>query len=44
MLENQLSLTLSAGRPAAITSDVAGTTRDVIETRVDLKGLAGDIS
>jgi tRNA modification GTPase len=29
-----------AGRPAAITSDVAGTTRDVIETRVDLKGLA----
>jgi tRNA modification GTPase len=29
-----------AGRQAAITSDVAGTTRDVIETRVDLKGLA----
>ena len=29
-----------AGRQAAITSDVAGTTRDVIEIRVDLKGLA----
>ena len=29
-----------AGRQAAITSDVAGTTRDVIEVRVDLKGLA----
>ena len=28
------------GRQAAITSDVAGTTRDVIEARVDLKGLA----
>ena len=29
-----------AGRQAAITSDVAGTTRDIIEVRVDLKGLA----
>ena len=29
-----------AGRQAAITSDVAGTTRDVIEVRVDLMGLA----
>ncbi len=28
-----------AGRQAAITSDVAGTTRDVLEVRVDLKGL-----
>lgn len=28
-----------AGRPAAITSDVAGTTRDVIEVRMDLGGL-----
>ena len=28
------------GRQAAITSDVAGTTRDVIECRVDLQGLA----
>ena len=28
-----------AGRQAAITSDVAGTTRDVLEIRVDLKGL-----
>lgn len=28
-----------AGRDAAITSDVAGTTRDVIEVRMDLKGL-----
>jgi tRNA modification GTPase len=29
-----------AGRQAAITSDIAGTTRDIIEVRVDLKGLA----
>lgn len=29
-----------AGRDAAITSDVAGTTRDVIEVRMDLRGLA----
>lgn len=29
-----------AGRDAAITSDVAGTTRDVIEVRMDLGGLA----
>ena len=29
-----------AGREAAITSDVAGTTRDVIEVRMDLAGLA----
>ncbi|QPH55886.1 tRNA uridine-5-carboxymethylaminomethyl(34) synthesis GTPase MnmE [Pontivivens ytuae] len=29
-----------AGRKAAITSDVAGTTRDVIEVRMDLGGLA----
>ena len=28
-----------AGRDAAITSDVAGTTRDVIEVRMDLRGL-----
>ena len=28
-----------AGRQAAITSDVAGTTRDVLEIRIDLKGL-----
>ncbi len=28
-----------AGRDAAITSDVAGTTRDVIEVRMDIKGL-----
>ena len=28
-----------AGRQAAITSDVAGTTRDVLEVRVDLNGL-----
>ncbi|MDF0601280.1 tRNA uridine-5-carboxymethylaminomethyl(34) synthesis GTPase MnmE [Psychromarinibacter sp. C21-152] len=28
-----------AGRDAAITSEVAGTTRDVIEVRMDLKGL-----
>lgn len=28
-----------AGRPAAITSDVAGTTRDVIEVQMDLNGL-----
>ncbi|WP_375174056.1 tRNA uridine-5-carboxymethylaminomethyl(34) synthesis GTPase MnmE [Pseudooceanicola sp.] len=28
-----------AGREAAITSDVAGTTRDVIEVRMDLEGL-----
>lgn len=28
-----------AGREAAITSEVAGTTRDVIEVRMDLKGL-----
>lgn len=29
-----------AGREAAITSDVAGTTRDVIEVRMDIDGLA----
>ncbi|MBD3625058.1 MAG: tRNA uridine-5-carboxymethylaminomethyl(34) synthesis GTPase MnmE [Rhodobacteraceae bacterium] len=29
-----------AGREAAITSDIAGTTRDVIEVRMDLNGLA----
>ena len=29
-----------AGREAAITSDVAGTTRDIIEVRMDLGGLA----
>ena len=29
-----------AGRDAAITSDIAGTTRDVIEVRMDLAGLA----
>jgi tRNA modification GTPase len=29
-----------AGREAAITSDVAGTTRDVIEVRMDIHGLA----
>jgi tRNA modification GTPase len=29
-----------AGREAAITSDIAGTTRDVIEVRMDLRGLA----
>ncbi|MGV6849833.1 MAG: tRNA uridine-5-carboxymethylaminomethyl(34) synthesis GTPase MnmE [Marinibacterium sp.] len=29
-----------AGRPAALTSDIAGTTRDVIEVRMDLNGLA----
>ncbi|MEM9550918.1 MAG: tRNA uridine-5-carboxymethylaminomethyl(34) synthesis GTPase MnmE [Pseudomonadota bacterium] len=28
-----------AGRKAAITSDIAGTTRDVIEVRMDLRGL-----
>ena len=28
-----------AGRDAAITSEIAGTTRDVIEVRMDLKGL-----
>ncbi len=29
-----------AGREAAITSDIAGTTRDVIEVRMDINGLA----
>ena len=29
-----------AGRPAAITSEIAGTTRDVIEVRMDLDGIA----
>ncbi len=29
-----------AGREAAITSDIAGTTRDVIEVRMDIQGLA----
>ncbi len=32
-------LNMLAGREAAITSDVAGTTRDVIEVRMDLDGL-----
>ncbi|MGS4945762.1 tRNA uridine-5-carboxymethylaminomethyl(34) synthesis GTPase MnmE [Meridianimarinicoccus sp. RP-17] len=32
-------LNMLAGRDAAITSDVAGTTRDVIEVRMDLGGL-----
>jgi tRNA modification GTPase len=32
-------LNMLAGREAAITSDVAGTTRDVIEVRMDLRGL-----
>ena len=32
-------LNAMAGRDAAITSDIAGTTRDVIEVRMDLKGL-----
>lgn len=32
-------LNVLAGRDAAITSDIAGTTRDVIEVRMDLKGL-----
>lgn len=32
-------LNMLAGRPAAITSAVAGTTRDVIEVRMDLSGL-----
>lgn len=32
-------LNVLAGREAAITSDVAGTTRDVIEVRMDLNGL-----
>lgn len=32
-------LNLLAGREAAITSNVAGTTRDVIEVRMDLRGL-----
>lgn len=29
-----------AGRDAALTSDIAGTTRDVLEVRMDLRGLA----
>ena len=33
-------LNMLAGREAAITSEVAGTTRDVIEVRMDLGGLA----
>ncbi len=33
-------INMLAGREAALTSDVAGTTRDVIEVRMDLKGLA----
>lgn len=32
-------LNLLAGREAAITSDIAGTTRDVIEVRMELRGL-----
>jgi tRNA modification GTPase len=32
-------LNVLAGREAAITSDIAGTTRDVIEVRMDLRGL-----
>lgn len=33
-------LNMLAGREAAITSDVAGTTRDVIEVRMDIAGMA----
>ncbi len=33
-------LNMIAGRDAAITSEIAGTTRDVIEVRMDLNGLA----
>ncbi|RWR07008.1 tRNA uridine-5-carboxymethylaminomethyl(34) synthesis GTPase MnmE [Paenirhodobacter populi] len=33
-------LNMLAGREAAITSEIAGTTRDVIEVRMDLDGLA----
>jgi tRNA modification GTPase len=33
-------LNVLAGREAAITSEIAGTTRDVIEVRMDLNGLA----
>lgn len=33
-------LNMIAGRDAAITSEIAGTTRDVIEVRLDLDGLA----
>ncbi len=33
-------LNVLAGREAAITSEIAGTTRDVIEVRMDLRGLA----
>ena len=33
-------LNAMAGREAAITSEIAGTTRDVIEVRMDLRGLA----
>ncbi len=33
-------LNMLAGRTAAITSEIAGTTRDVIEVRMDIQGLA----
>ena len=33
-------INILAGREAALTSDIPGTTRDIIEVRMDLKGLA----
>jgi tRNA modification GTPase len=33
-----------AGRDAAITSEVAGTTRDVIEVRMEIAGLSGNLA
>ncbi|MCE2737284.1 MAG: tRNA uridine-5-carboxymethylaminomethyl(34) synthesis GTPase MnmE [Rhodobacter sp.] len=33
-------INMLAGREAALTSDVPGTTRDIVEVRMDLKGLA----